>query len=69
MTCLRLSYYLADYTVQHHLQYDPEAKPLWSSCKTEKEVVYSRAVGVLQSRLLCPLYVCLFGPLPAITQL
>ncbi|EAW21788.1 uncharacterized protein NFIA_069590 [Aspergillus fischeri NRRL 181] len=55
MTCLRLSYYLADYAVQHHLQHDPEARPLWSSCKTEKEVVYSRAVGVLQSRLLCPL--------------
>ncbi|GFF84706.1 hypothetical protein IFM60648_07120 [Aspergillus lentulus] len=54
-TCIRLSYYLADYAVEHHLQHDPDAQPLWSSCKTEKEVVYSRAVGVLQSRLLCPL--------------
>jgi hypothetical protein len=68
-TCIRLSYYLADYAVQHHLQHVPEAQPLWSSCKTEKEVVYSRAVSVLQSRLLCPLYVCLVDSMSSFTQL
>ncbi|RHZ43743.1 uncharacterized protein CDV56_101310 [Aspergillus thermomutatus] len=52
---LMLSYYLADYVVQHHLQHDSDAQPLLSSCKTEKEVIYSRGVCVLQSRLLYPL--------------
>ncbi|GFF31618.1 hypothetical protein IFM46972_03279 [Aspergillus udagawae] len=55
VTCLRLSYYLAGYAVQHHLQHDSDAQSLWSSCKTEKEVIHSRGVGVLQSRLLYPL--------------
>jgi hypothetical protein len=67
-TCIRLSYYLADYAVQLQLQHDPEAQPLWSSCNTEKEVVYSRAVSALQSRLLCPLYVCLVDSMPPFTQ-
>lgn len=57
VTCIRLSYYLADYVVRHHLQTDSDAQPLWSSCKTEKEVVYSKGVGTLQSRLLYPMYV------------
>ncbi|KAF7174077.1 hypothetical protein CNMCM5623_006365 [Aspergillus felis] len=61
VTCLRLSYYLADYAIQHHLQHDSDAQPLWSSSKTEKEVIYSRGVDMLQSRLLYPLaYLALF---------
>ncbi|KAB8237037.1 uncharacterized protein BDW43DRAFT_308047 [Aspergillus alliaceus] len=59
-TCLKLSYYLAEYVVHQHLQKDP-AHSLWSSSKTEKELIYSKAVGLLQSRLLSPLaYIILF---------
>jgi len=56
-TCIRLSYHLADHVVRHHLEIDSIARPLWSSSKTEKEFVYSKAVETLQSRLLRPLYV------------
>lgn len=54
-TCLRLSYHLADHVVEHHLETDPIAQPLWSSSKTEKEVVHSRAVAALQAKLLRPM--------------
>jgi hypothetical protein len=56
-TCIRLSYHLADHVVRRHLETDSMARPLWSSSKTEKEYVYSKAVERLQSRLLRPLYV------------
>lgn len=60
-TCIRLSYYLAAHVVQHHLQTDPVARPLWSSSKTEKELVYSKGIGLLQSRLIYPMaYLILF---------
>ncbi|PLB52604.1 hypothetical protein P170DRAFT_107212 [Aspergillus steynii IBT 23096] len=59
-TCIRLSYYLAEYVVRHHLQTDALAQPLWSSSKTQKEVVYSRAVGLLQARLLYPMAYLVF---------
>lgn len=55
-TCLRLSYHLADHVVEHHLETDPLAQPLWSSSKTEKEVIYSKAVASLQAKLLHPMY-------------
>lgn len=54
-TCIRLSYHLAGHVVEHHLETDPTAQPLWSSSKTEKEVVYSKAVASLQAKLLCPM--------------
>ncbi|PLB38275.1 uncharacterized protein BDW47DRAFT_105110 [Aspergillus candidus] len=54
-TCIRLSYYLADHVVQQHLQTDPDVQLVWSSSKTEKELVYSRGVGMLQARLLAPI--------------
>jgi hypothetical protein len=56
VTCIQLSYYLADHTVRHHLDTDPIARPLWTSSKTEKEVVYSRAVATLHAKLLYPMY-------------
>ncbi|KAK1140474.1 hypothetical protein N8T08_010318 [Aspergillus melleus] len=59
-TCIRLSYYLADYVVNNHLQTNAIAQPLWSSSKTQKEVVYSRAVGLLQARLLYPMAYLIF---------
>jgi hypothetical protein len=55
-TCIRLSYHLASHVVEHHLETDPHAQPLWSSSKTEKEVVYSKAVASLQAKLLYPMY-------------
>lgn len=55
-TCIQLSYYLADHAVRHHLDTDPIARPLWTSSKTEKEVVYSRAVETLHAKLLYPMY-------------
>lgn len=55
VTCIRLSFHLADHTIRHHLDTDPIARPLWTSSKTEKEVVYSKAVFILQRRLLYPL--------------
>ncbi|KAE8355157.1 hypothetical protein BDV28DRAFT_58350 [Aspergillus coremiiformis] len=51
-TCIRLSYYLAEHVVHQHLQKDSISHSLWSSSKTEKELIYSKAVGLLQSRLL-----------------
>ncbi|OJJ99942.1 hypothetical protein ASPACDRAFT_43580 [Aspergillus aculeatus ATCC 16872] len=51
-TCVRLSFYLAEYLVQHYLETDPTARELWASSKTEKEFVYSKGVGALQARLL-----------------
>ncbi|KAJ5692258.1 hypothetical protein N7462_001681 [Penicillium macrosclerotiorum] len=51
-TCLRLSYHLADHEIRHHLDTDMCARSLWSSSKTEKEVVYSKAVISLQAKLL-----------------
>jgi hypothetical protein len=54
-TCIRLSYHLADHVVRHHLENDSLARSLWSSSKTEKEYVYSKAVETLQARLLRPL--------------
>ncbi|KAF7589374.1 hypothetical protein BBP40_004422 [Aspergillus hancockii] len=54
-TCIKLSYYLAEYMVHHHIQTDPIAQSLWSSSKTEKEYIYTKGVGQLQSRLLSPL--------------
>lgn len=56
-TCIRLSYYLADYAVHNHLQTDPVAQALWSSSKIEKDYIYTKAVSFLQSRLLRPMYV------------
>ncbi|KAJ5613614.1 hypothetical protein N7528_007268 [Penicillium herquei] len=51
-TCIQLSYHLADHAVRHHLDTDPLARSLWTSSKTEKEVVYSRAVAVLHEKLI-----------------
>ncbi|KAJ5918382.1 hypothetical protein N7454_010757 [Penicillium verhagenii] len=59
-TCIKLSYYLADHTVRHHLDTDPIAQPLWTSSKTEKEVVYSRAVAALHAKLLYPMAYVIF---------
>lgn len=55
-TCVSLSYYLAAYAVQHHLQTDSMAQVLWSSSKTEKEFIYTKGVSLLQSRILRPMY-------------
>lgn len=55
-TCIQLSYHLADHAIRHHLDTDPIAQPLWISSKTEKEVVYSRAVETLHVKLLYPMY-------------
>ncbi|KAJ5726329.1 uncharacterized protein N7483_007686 [Penicillium malachiteum] len=54
-TCIQLSYHLADHAVRHHLDTDPIARSLWTSSKTEKEVVYSRAVAVLHEKLIYPM--------------
>ncbi|KNG81474.1 hypothetical protein ANOM_010016 [Aspergillus nomiae NRRL 13137] len=54
-TCIKLSYYLAEYVVHQHLVKDAS----WSS-KTEKEVGYSKGVGLLQSRLLSPVAYIIF---------
>lgn len=54
-TCIQLSYHLAGHAVEHHLETDPIAQPLWSSSKTEKEVIYSKAVASLQPKLLYPM--------------
>lgn len=54
-TCIRLSHHLASHVVGYHLDTDAVAQPLWSSSKIEKEVVYSRAVASLQSKLLYPM--------------
>ncbi|PYH47847.1 F-box protein [Aspergillus saccharolyticus JOP 1030-1] len=51
-TCIRLSFYLAEYLVQHYLETNSVARELWASSKTEKEYVYSKGVGALQARLL-----------------
>ncbi|KAJ5594401.1 uncharacterized protein N7459_000609 [Penicillium hispanicum] len=59
-TCVRLSFHLADHVVRYHLETDTIARPLWSSSKTEKEVVYTKAVGELQARLLHPLAYAIF---------
>ncbi|KAJ5999042.1 hypothetical protein N7451_006852 [Penicillium sp. IBT 35674x] len=59
-TCIKLSYYLADHAVRHHLDTDPIARPLWTSSKTEKEVVYSRAVETLHAKLLYPMAYAIF---------
>lgn len=55
-TCVQLSYHLADQVIQHHLETDAVARGLWNSSKTEKEVVFSKAVGMLQAKLLYPMY-------------
>lgn len=55
-TCIRLSYHLADHVVEHHLETELIARPLWSSSKTEREVIYSKAVASLQAKLLHPMY-------------
>ncbi|CAG8189182.1 unnamed protein product [Penicillium nalgiovense] len=55
-TCIRLSYHLAGHVVEHHLETDLIARPLWSSSKTEKEVIYSKAVATLQAKILHPMY-------------
>lgn len=55
-TCIRLSHHLADHVVEHHLETDAIAQLLWSSSKTEREVVYSKAVASLQAKLLYPMY-------------
>jgi hypothetical protein len=55
-TCIRLSYHLAYHVVDHHLETDTNAQPLWSSSKTEKEVIFSKAVASLQAKLLYPTY-------------
>lgn len=55
-TCIHLSYHLADNVVRHYLQTDTDARPLRSGFKTEKEVTYSKLVGMLQTKLLCPMY-------------
>lgn len=55
-TCVRLSYHLADNVVRHHLETDSAARPIWSFSKTEKELVYSKAVEKLQGKLLHPMY-------------
>ncbi|CAG7915708.1 unnamed protein product [Penicillium olsonii] len=59
-TCIRLSHHLADHVVEHHLETDSIAQPMWSSSKTEKELVYSRAVATLQAKLLHPMAYAIF---------
>ncbi|KAJ5857026.1 hypothetical protein N7455_007920 [Penicillium solitum] len=59
-TCIRLSHHLAAHVVGHHLETDTIAQPLWSSSKTEKEVVYSKAVASLQAKLLYPITYAVF---------
>ncbi|KAJ5520009.1 hypothetical protein N7463_000462 [Penicillium fimorum] len=59
-TCIRLGYHLAYHVVEHHLETDPLAQPLWSSSKTEKEVVFSKAVASLQAKLLYPIAYAVF---------
>ncbi|CAG8023734.1 unnamed protein product [Penicillium salamii] len=59
-TCIRLSYHLAAHVAEHHLETDPIAQPLWSSSKTEKELVYSRAVAALQAKLVHPIAYAVF---------
>lgn len=56
ITCIRLSHHLASHVVEHHLETDAIAQPLWLSSKTEKELVYSKAVASLQAKLLYPMY-------------
>lgn len=55
-TCIRLSYHLADHAVRYRLETDSNARELWSSSKTEKEVVYSKSVAEFQAKLLFPMY-------------
>lgn len=55
-TCIRLSFHLADHAVRYHLEKDSFARSQWSFSKTEKELVYTKAVGALQTRLLTPMY-------------
>ncbi|KUM57280.1 hypothetical protein ACN42_g9904 [Penicillium freii] len=59
-TCIRLSHHLAAHVVEYHLKTDTIAQPLWSSSKTEKEVVYSKAVASLQAKLLYPIAYAIF---------
>ena len=54
--CIRLSYHLADHAVRHHLESDPNSRDLWSSSKTEREVVYSKSVGEFQAKILHSMY-------------
>ncbi|KAJ5816290.1 hypothetical protein N7447_008523 [Penicillium robsamsonii] len=59
-TCIRLSYHLAYHVLEHHLETDPLVQPLWSSSKTEKEVVFSKAMAALQAKLLYPIAYAVF---------
>ncbi|KAJ5219960.1 hypothetical protein N7468_009164 [Penicillium chermesinum] len=43
VTCIRLSFHLADHEIRYHLETDSVARSMWASSKTEKEVVYSKA--------------------------
>lgn len=51
-TCIRLSFYLAESTVQHHLEANTTARSV-----SEQEAIYSKAVCQLQDKLLHPMYV------------
>lgn len=51
-TCIRLSFYLAEMTVQHHLETETTIRGV-----SEQEAVYSKAICQLQDRLLHPVYV------------
>ncbi|KAJ6157418.1 hypothetical protein N7470_005010 [Penicillium chermesinum] len=60
VTCIRLSFHLADHEIRYHLETDSVARSMWASSKTEKEVVYSKAVCMLQHKLLRPLAYAVF---------
>lgn len=51
-TCIRLSFYLAESAVQHHLETDTTIRGV-----SEQEAIYSKAVFQLQDKLLHPMYV------------
>lgn len=51
-TCIRLSFYLAESVVQHHLGTDATLRDV-----SEQEAIYSKAVCQLQDKLLQPMYV------------
>ncbi|XHG09437.1 hypothetical protein AWENTII_012493 [Aspergillus wentii] len=59
-TCIKLSYYLAEHTVRHHLETDATARTSWASSKTEKEFAYSKGVELLQAKLLHPMAYLIF---------
>lgn len=54
-TCIRLSFYLAESAVQHHLETDTTIRGV-----SEQEAIYSKAVFQLQDKLLHPIAYLIF---------